>query len=290
MFTLTARKVALNCLAFSPGGAALAAAGAKSEVQVWDLAGRRLALARAIGWDNDAVSFEGGGRRLLVLNNHVLYHLDALTGESLGVRPAAGENVRACAVSADQRQACLYQDAASGWRHFRLPGFAAGWVMPALPPAPTAAAFSLDGRRVGVGRGSGLVRVLDAHTGEVVGDCGEEGQPEPRCVALSPDGGAVAWCAAASLHLWRVGPCQEVSRHRLSKAHFHSAAFHPSGGFFASANGDGKVDYWDARTGERLGSFDWGVGKVNDVAFDRTGERAACCSQAGAIVVWDVDR
>jgi WD40 repeat protein len=67
-------------------------------------------------------------------------------------------------------------------------------------------------------------------------------------------------------------------------------AFHPSGAFFATANGDGKVDSWDSHTGERRESFDWGFGKLNDVTFDATGDRAACCSEAGEVVVWDVDR
>ena len=43
-------------------------------------------------------------------------------------------------------------------------------------------------------------------------------------------------------------------------------------------------------TGERRESFDWGVGKLNDVTFDSTGDRAACCAETGEIVVWDVDR
>ena len=37
-------------------------------------------------------------------------------------------------------------------------------------------------------------------------------------------------------------------------------------------------------------SFDWEVGKLNAVTFDANGDRAACCSQTGDVVVWDVDR
>ncbi len=60
--------------------------------------------------------------------------------------------------------------------------------------------------------------------------------------------------------------------------------------FLATANGDGKIDYWDATTGERRESFDWGVGKLYDIAFDAAGDRAATCSVKGDVVVWDVDR
>jgi hypothetical protein len=50
------------------------------------------------------------------------------------------------------------------------------------------------------------------------------------------------------------------------------------------------VDFWDAATGQRRESFDWGVGKLNDIAFDPAGDRAAVCSNSGQVVVWDVDR
>jgi WD40 repeat protein len=60
--------------------------------------------------------------------------------------------------------------------------------------------------------------------------------------------------------------------------------------FFATANGDGKVDFWDSATGERRESFDWGIGKVRCVVFDRAGDRAACSSEAGDVVIWDLDR
>ena len=86
-----------------------------------------------------------------------------------------------------------------------------------------------------------------------------------------------------------LGDSQAMAQHRLGRTHFLSVAFHPSGDFFATANGDGKVDYWDGHTGEHRQAFDWQVGMLNDVVFDPTGDRAACCSQSGAVVVWDVD-
>jgi WD40 repeat protein len=58
----------------------------------------------------------------------------------------------------------------------------------------------------------------------------------------------------------------------------------------ADGQGDGTVDTWDTRTGERRDSYDWKVGKLNGIAFDTTGDRAAACSATGKIVIWDVDR
>src|SRR4029079_17652529 len=111
-----------------------------------------------------------------------------------------------------------------------------------------------------------------------------------KSVALSPDGRFVAWSASAHLYLWRLDPLEAVAHHSVGGTHFLAVAYHPSGDFFATVNGDGKVDYWDGRTGERRESFDWQVGKLHDVVFDATGDRAACCSKTGEIVVWDVDR
>ena len=96
-----------------------------------------------------------------------------------------------------------------------------------------------------------------------------------------------------SAHVGRVG--EYVWSHTMALSISNPASppdsrlFHPSGNFLASANGDGKIDYWSL-SGEPLQSFDWGVGKVNDVTFDPTGDRAACCAQSGDVVVWDVDR
>src|SRR5262249_49866270 len=109
-------------------------------------------------------------------------------------------------------------------------------------------------------------------------------------IAVSPDGRRLACAAGGQLPLLALHPHRvAVARHQPGRTHFLPVAFHPSGGFFATANGDGKIDYWDARTGEHRQAFDWKVGKLYDVVFDPTGDRAACCSKTGQIVVWDVD-
>jgi WD40 repeat protein len=134
-----------------------------------------------------------------------------------------------------------------------------------------------------------MVGVRDASSGALVHKLGEPKGATVKALALSAHG-AVAWTAGSHLHLWKVDPPQEVAHHSLGRTHFLAVAFHPSGDFFATANGDGKIDYWDARTGAHGEAFDWGVGKLHDVIFDAAGDRAACCSTTGEIVVWDVDR
>lgn len=152
----------------------------------------------------------------------------------------------------------------------------------------TSLAYSDDGLHIGCGVNTGGVTVFDARTGLATARLlGAES--EVKAVALSRDGRYVAWCAGTQLHLWRLAPQEQILRHRMGRTHFFGAAFHPSGAFLATTNGDGKVDYWGTAGGRR-GSFDWGVGKVNAIAFDATGDRAACAAESGQVVVWDVDR
>ncbi|MGL4555604.1 MAG: WD40 repeat domain-containing protein [Gemmataceae bacterium] len=152
----------------------------------------------------------------------------------------------------------------------------------------TALACTPDGRTVAAGTGFGPVRVF--RDGREL-PCDLHAGVEVKAVAVSPAGDAVAACALTHLWLWRLMPeAEEVAHVRLGKTHFRGAAWHPSGAFFATVNGDGAVDYWDARTGARRESFDWKTGKLHAVTFDDAGDRAACCALNGKVVVWDVDR
>jgi hypothetical protein len=49
------------------------------------------------------------------------------------------------------------------------------------------------------------------------------------------------------------------------------------------------VEWWQARGGERIARFDWGLGPVTAVALDVTETLAAAGDVRGNIVVWDVD-
>jgi WD40 repeat protein len=59
--------------------------------------------------------------------------------------------------------------------------------------------------------------------------------------------------------LWNLDDGRQLRSWRLPPGNVDYLAFHPSGNFLASANGDGKIDYWST-DGQPLQSFDWGVG------------------------------
>jgi WD40 repeat protein len=304
MFILKDRKVSLEYVAFSPDGGTLAAAGMRGPLQFWDLAERRLVHQVAVPESIyvRAIFFSPDGRGLFALiDEEGLCLFDPSSGERIS-SPTIGEDAYAAAILADGRQVCLIcantgaSPTASGseeeLRHFHLPGGEANWTaeIPGMLCGLTVMAFSPDGQLVAVGKAAGSVHLFDAVNGAYRGRCGPERSAEVRSVALSPDGSTVVWCAGSQLHLWRTAPLVEVAHHNLGKTHFFCVTFHPSSDFFATANGDGKVDYWNGRTGEHRQAFDWKVGKLHAVAFDATGDRAACCGKNGEIVVWDVDR
>jgi WD40 repeat protein len=157
-----------------------------------------------------------------------------------------------------------------------------------LGTSPFSLGFSSDGRTLVSGCEGGLVQLRDAGTGNVRQELSSGGSAV-KAVALSPDGRTVAWAAGRHLWFWQIDPPLELAHHHLGPSQFLSVNFHSSGRFFATANGDGKIDFWDAQTGRHRKAFDWKIGKLHDVVFDATGDRAACCSKTGQIVVWDVD-
>jgi WD40 repeat protein len=290
MLVLKGRKVGLSSIAFSPGGARLAAGGYRGVVQVWDQHASTLERKMSTGaWNNDTVFFLDEVR-LSVLNLGTVKTFDIRTGDrARGPLPGNLSGIRRVALAPDGRSLCIAS--ATTLRLHRFGAREPAWKL-ALPGLgrSTALAWSGDGRTLSCSLAGASVRHLDAATGATRREWNTSMAPEITAVALSPDGRAAAWCAGTKLLLRGLGPSGLDLYHELGRTHFLSVAWHPSGDFLATANGDGKIDYWDARTGERRQSFDWGVGKLQEVIFDGTGDRAACCSGTGQIVVWDVDR
>jgi WD40 repeat protein len=289
MLILAAKKQGLNSITFSPDGAWLAARANDGAVRAWALPEGRLVHA----FSASEVSFS----RLFFLGPGLLGLVSRLSVKRFRledgtwapeVRAPAGWAIWRALGTPDGTRLCLSYE-----RRLRCLGLPSGeplWNATGCPAheVVTALGWSSNGRFLLAGGCYGSVRLLDASAGTTVEDL-----PAPgfgtlvTCVSVASSG-AAAWCAATTLVFRRDDGT--ISQNRLSKTHFLGVAWHPSGEFFATANGDGKVDYWDARTGERRQSFDWDVGKLNAVAFDATGDRAACCSESGKVVIWDVDR
>jgi WD40 repeat protein len=305
MFILKQRDTAVNSLAFSPDGTALAAAGYWGYLHLWDLISRTLRREQRLGTNNVSSVFFTPEGRLAAFNGFLLL-FDAATGEwieshRLGQHataffaPAPWPTDRFCAARARVKSFSCYSfpqrkklwQAALPDEAYRVVQQKRGLFTPALV---SSLAFSGDGSAVAAGCVTGEVFVRRASDGKAVTAIREPGRPAVGAVALSPDATRLAVCAASHLRLFRLAPApEEVAHVSLGRTHFLAVTWHPSGRFFATVNGDGKADFWGAATGERRESFDWGLGKLQEIAFDASGDRAACGSRHGQIVVWDVD-
>ena len=304
MFVLKNRDSAVHAVAFSPDGSLLAAAGYWGYVRLWDLASRSLRFERRPSHYKQSAVFFAPGDRLYSFDGN-LTAFDVRAGEQVpskrrgGLLPlvfaAAPWPVPSyCTATAGRRSFSCYAlaDGRQRWRTALPPGdvFAQA-TLAYLPLLVIALAFSGDGRTVAAGCATGQTHVLRADDGKAVARVEQPGRPAVKAVALSPDGSRLAVCAGPTLRLYAVGDePAEVSCVSTGRKHFLNVTWHPSGGLFATTNGDGSVEFWDAQTGARGKAFDWGLGKLNAVAFDATGDRAACGSETGAVVVWDVDR
>jgi WD40 repeat protein len=293
MFTIRpAREIRTNALAFSPDGTRLATCGEKGDGRIWDLAARKPAAGFSTGRrSNDDLFFGAGGKEVFVLTR--LARLLAWNVETRGWRHVGGEVRRIVPLPGGERALCGHDQSLS----LRvLDTFASVWTYDLATEerdgvlGTAALACSGDGQRVACAHVCGRLSLLDAANGELLLRLGDTGGSRygPKALALSPDGRAAVWCASSNLYFLPLPDGPRV-HHRLGRTHFLAIAWHPGGAFFATANGDGKVDFWDATTGQRRESFEWGTGKLLDIAFDATGDRAACCAESGEIVVWDVD-
>jgi WD40 repeat protein len=292
MLLLKETKTAINCLAFSPDGGLLAAGTEHGVVQLWDaVKGTLAAKLSGCYFGVRGVFFIAGGVALLAVDNLVRSWPLPLRDNRGRIWAKIGSGIEMAALSPDGVRLCVYRrnTARSTVSCYTMPDCTSAWMCYGTSAGDaTAMAFSPDGSTLLIGDYCGQVVFRNAATGKAKQKLSCD-ILESKAVALSPDGRTLAWAGAGHLRMWRLNPLTELVHHYLGRTHFLSLVFHPSGRFLASANGDGKIDFWDAQTGQHQQAYDWKVGKLNDVVFDATGDRAACCSKTGEIVIWDVD-
>lgn len=324
MLRLEPRLTTVRTLAFSPDNRYLLAVGAKpglgglltfSRLAVYDLTDPAATPTLRIddGLDPIAGYFLPDGRALGVDNRGCW--VTARVGESVTSRsgPVSGRGrYEPVAVSSDGRRIALI-----GRDSFRcallVPGMALStWEVQTLTPryGPTCAAFSPDGRLVAVGDGEsempradppGIGTIYNTGTGEEADVFHQRG-----CafrLAWSPDGRFLAAVGRSGVVVYPDDRRYSVAVCERSDARLVAAAFHPAGETFVTAEDTGRLLFWDVaewrHAVDRLArhdasrpparTLDWGVGKVQALAFSPDGTLGAVAGQRGEVVVWDAD-
>ncbi len=107
--------------------------------------------------------------------------------------------------------------------------------------------------------------------------------------AHSPDGELIAGFRATWIDVNPVNGAWHRTLRNDTKKHVTAVAFHPSGKYLAATSNDATVKIYDTKTWEVARTFTWDIGRMRSIAFSPDGSLAAAGSDAGKIVVWDVD-
>jgi WD40 repeat protein len=166
----------------------------------------------------------------------------------------------------------------------------------------TSLAFSADGATLVCGEGHGGTRVWDPRTGRLLRTCRAAGSQAGTVttdrlmtsVALSPDGGTVAACAATvgntfgePVRFWdtRTGELKrEFANPQVPSG--RPIALSPDGAILAT--GGKSIKLWDARTGKPLRELTGHLKKTQAIAFAADGRLLFAGGSYGTTNVWEV--
>ena len=162
-------------------------------------------------------------------------------------------------------------------------------------------AYSPDGTRITTFDADGIVRVLDALTGEVLSTLPGY-SPELGNLNFSPDNTRLAIADLdGNLSVWDVQSGREIfttSGHADVEAvgapeptgSIRQIKFSPDGSRLATAGNDGTARIWDADNGREIMTLTGHVTELNNLFFSYDGQRLATAGNDGTVKVWDLSQ
>jgi WD40 repeat protein len=278
-------------VAFSPDGRWLAAGGSEHAIDVWDLHAPQNAARRVVCGDGPIVraAFTPTGQ-LVVVSTGGVWMADSAMSACLRMRDL-GRAYRAVItpdgafviVCGGMFQRCATFGPATGRDWARADDTSEG--ISDLSLAESGLLLAVGARR---NHTTGFLEVRDPSNGWIRDTIPV--RAIPNRVSCSANGSRAAVLAHQNLSVWDLKARTPVAD-RTNSIHggWLSVAFAPRGNRIVTGGIDSTVAVWDAATdGPPLTTFQWGVGPVYAVTFDRDGLRVAAAGHSGAIV-WDVD-
>jgi WD40 repeat protein len=307
MFILQGHPSQVSCLAFSPRGTVLAAAGMDGFLTLWELKRRRLMRcirlpgAREGFWAErvTSVAYSPDGKFLVTTTDTYPPYVRVWIWKSGALEMVSqweGAFSANCAVFLPDGRTIVsaggtgYQNYSDDYPILRWSTATGRHRKPMCGHLRDIVALdcSPDGAVIATGSADHTARLWDVASGQqqVV----QKFRGGVNAVAFSPSGRWLAVAAGKGVYLWDVSQPQAwlISL----KGHtdkVRNVAFHPGGRLLASAGDDGVVRLWDGESRREQASFDWKLGQVWGLGFAPDGLTAAAGCADGSIVIWDVD-
>ena len=289
--TLTEHKRAIEALAFSTDGTALASASRDTTIRLWDVDTRTRHLTieghteaiKALGLLEDGKTLASGSSdcTLRLWNTETRdQQLIPVTHEWAALDFAVSQDGKTVAIGSVGNNLRLWRTETGD---FIAP------FKTAHKGSIHAVTFSPDDKILASGSRGGTVELWDVLNRQRIATLRGH-TDEIRALAFSPDGKTVATAAKgeAIIVLWDVFNIDSKTGLLMKDTTETGAVtFSSDGETLVSGHQNGVIYLWDATTGVQLSTFKGDAGSVTALAFSADGKMIANGSHDGSIRLWD---